>query len=238
MFSFPDSKSSLHSLANCSTLLSSKPVISVGVLLIPLFLWEYFPLLLLRSFLRVYWAYLVSPGCFPYFKVSWLISSLNYIYNVNFPLPCNIIYRFWRLGCGASMGRGILYSACAQLFSHVWLFTTPWTVAHQAPLSMEFSRQEYWSGLPVPSPGDLPDPGIKPRSPALQADSLPSEPQGKPIILPTIPYCSSGNNLDLQSINNLPCLYLLDLWLYCQAQSFTLENENSCVLFNQIWYTL
>ena len=54
---------------------------------------------------------------------------------------------------------------------------TPWTVAHQAPQSMEFSRQEYWSGLPFPSPGDLPDPGIKPGSPALQADALPSEPQ-------------------------------------------------------------
>ena len=53
----------------------------------------------------------------------------------------------------------------------------PWTVAHQGPLSMEFSRQEYWSGLPFPSPGDLPDPGIEPRSPALQVDSLPSEPQ-------------------------------------------------------------
>ena len=50
---------------------------------------------------------------------------------------------------------------------------TPWTVACQAPLSMEFSRQEYWSGMPFPSPGDLPDPGIKPLSPALQADSLP-----------------------------------------------------------------
>ena len=48
-------------------------------------------------------------------------------------------------------------------------------------LSMEFSRQEYWSGLPFPSPGDLPDPGIEPRSPTLQADSLPSEPPGKPI---------------------------------------------------------
>ena len=56
---------------------------------------------------------------------------------------------------------------------------TLWTVAHQAPLSMEFSRQEYWSGLPFPSPGDLPDPGIEPGSPALQADSLPTELQGK-----------------------------------------------------------
>ena len=52
---------------------------------------------------------------------------------------------------------------------------------HQAPLSMGFSRQEYWSGLPFPSPGDLPDPGIEPRSPALQADALTSEPSGKPI---------------------------------------------------------
>ena len=65
-------------------------------------------------------------------------------------------------------------------FSHVWLFATPWTVACQAPLSMRSSRQEYWSGLIFPSPGDLPGPGIKPGSPALQADSLPSEPPWKP----------------------------------------------------------
>ena len=62
---------------------------------------------------------------------------------------------------------------------YVWLFATLWTVAHQAPLSMEFSRQEYWGGLPFPSPGDLTDPGIEPRSPALQADSLLTELQGK-----------------------------------------------------------
>ena len=65
--------------------------------------------------------------------------------------------------------------------SHVRLFATPWTVAHQAPpLSMGFFRQDYWSGLPFPSPEGLPNPGIEPRSPALQADSLPSEPPGKP----------------------------------------------------------
>ena len=64
--------------------------------------------------------------------------------------------------------------------SHVRLFATPWTVAHQAPPSMGFSRQEYWSGLPFPSPGDLPDPGIEPGSPTLQADALTSEPPGKP----------------------------------------------------------
>ena len=57
---------------------------------------------------------------------------------------------------------------------------TSWTAAHQAPLSMGFSRQEYWNGLPFPSPGDLPNPGIKPWSPALQVDSWPSEPVGKP----------------------------------------------------------
>ena len=57
---------------------------------------------------------------------------------------------------------------------------TPWTVAHQFPPSTEFSRQEYWSGLPFPSPGDLPNPGIKPRYPALWADALLSEPPGNP----------------------------------------------------------
>ena len=59
---------------------------------------------------------------------------------------------------------------------------TSWTVACKAPLSVGFSRQEYWSGLPFPSPRDLPDPGIEPGLPALQADSLPSEPPGKPFV--------------------------------------------------------
>ena len=63
--------------------------------------------------------------------------------------------------------------------SRVRLFATPWTVAYQAPPSMGFSRQEYWSGLPFPSPGDLPNSGIKPGSPEFQADSLTSEPPGK-----------------------------------------------------------
>ena len=60
--------------------------------------------------------------------------------------------------------------------SRVQLFATPWVVAYQTPPSMGFSRQEYWSGLPFPSPGDLPDPGIEPRSPELEADALTSEP--------------------------------------------------------------
>ena len=57
-------------------------------------------------------------------------------------------------------------------FSHIQLFVTLWTVAHQAPLSMGFSRQEYWNGLPFPPSGNLPDPGIEPKSPVLQVDSL------------------------------------------------------------------
>ena len=65
-------------------------------------------------------------------------------------------------------------------FSHVQLFMTLWTVTHQAPLSMGFSRQEYWSGLPCPPPGDLPNPGIEPGPPALQVNSLPTESPGKP----------------------------------------------------------
>ena len=63
--------------------------------------------------------------------------------------------------------------------SHVQLFATPWTVAHQAPPSVGFSKQEYWSGLLFPAPGDLPDPGIEPGSPALQADALLSESPGE-----------------------------------------------------------
>ena len=66
------------------------------------------------------------------------------------------------------------------MLSHVQLFATPWTVAHQSALSTEFSRQEYWSGLPFPSPGALPNPRIEPRSPALWVNSLPAESEGKP----------------------------------------------------------
>ena len=70
-------------------------------------------------------------------------------------------------------------------FSHVLLFVIPWTVACQAPLSMGFSRREYWSGLPFPPPGNLPNAGIKPLSPeapALQVDFLATEPPGRPVI--------------------------------------------------------
>ena len=91
-----------------------------------------------------------------------------------------------------------LLHAC--VFSRDRLFATLWTVAHQASLSIGFSRQEYWSGLPFPSPGDLPDPGIKPRSPALQTDALLSEPPGKPIELLT----KSSLGWDTQFLRHTP----------------------------------
>ena len=74
----------------------------------------------------------------------------------------------------------------AQSLSHVQFFATPRTVAHQAPLSMGFSKKKYWSGVPFPPPGDLPNPGVEPMSPALQVDSLLSEPPQKPSLAPVL----------------------------------------------------
>ena len=87
---------------------------------------------------------------------------------------------------GQSSDRGSKHNSTgvcihAQSLSRVRVFGTPWTVTHQAPLSIGFPRQEYWSGLPFPSQGDFPHPGIEPRSPALQAASLLPETPGKPI---------------------------------------------------------
>ena len=84
--------------------------------------------------------------------------------------------------------------------SCVRLFATLWTVACQAPLSMGFPRKEYWSGLPFPSPGDLPDPGIKPRSPALEADALTSEPPGKPQTTISTNICKTFNPIAEQIV--------------------------------------
>ena len=76
----------------------------------------------------------------------------------------------------AGVAAVVAVAVAVSRFSRVRLFATLWTVALQAPLSVELSRQEYWSGLPCPPPGDLPDPGMEPGSPALQADFLLSEP--------------------------------------------------------------
>ena len=94
---------------------------------------------------------------------------------------------------------------CESL-SCVRLFVTPWTVAHQVSLSIGFSRQEYWSGLPFLSPGYLPDPGIEPWSPALQADSLPFELQ-EVLILYMVVYFMSvvGFKTGLPCTKPIPC---------------------------------
>ena len=92
--------------------------------------------------------------------------------------------------CGESSLDSCVEKWKCYLLGHVWLFAAPCTIAHQASLSMEFSRQEYWSRLPFPSPGCLPDPGVEPGSPGFQACSLPSEPPGKPRFL----YCNRTNS--------------------------------------------
>ena len=76
--------------------------------------------------------------------------------------------------------RGLVFFVVVCSLSHIWLFATPWTVACQARLSMGFSRQEHWSGLPFPSPGTLPNPGIEPVSPVLAGGFFTIEPSGKP----------------------------------------------------------
>ena len=91
-----------------------------------------------------------------------------------------------------------------KLLSRVQLFATPWTVAHQAPPSMGFSRQECWSGLPFPSPGDLPNPGIEPTSPALQADTLTSEPPGEPLKIVKLCCTTETYNLPKYCVSTVP----------------------------------
>ena len=107
-------------------------------------------------------------------------SSSNYCYRC-FPLTFNI---------SIHLSTNVIESVCMlSPFSHVQLFATPQTVAHQAPLSMGLSRQESWSGLPCPPPGDLPDPGIEPlspASPALQADSSPLSHRGSLLLNLTV----------------------------------------------------
>ena len=104
----------------------------------------------------------------------------------NFQLLLSFVFIYIWLFSYIKLQRSLRSGAvcmCAQSHSCVWLFATPWTVTHQAHLSMGFSGQEYLSGLPCPPPGNLPKPEIKPMSSAsliLQADFLPTEPPGKP----------------------------------------------------------
>ena len=113
----------------------------------------------------------------------------------NFAFEC--VFLFHYLICHYIFTLGICYAlvcVCARVrvcsLSRVQLFATPWTVSRQAPLSVGFLRQEYWSGLPFLSPGDLPDPGIKLESPASAGEFFTSEPPGKPIIMNSICYFS------------------------------------------------
>ena len=101
--------------------------------------------------------------------------------------------------------KGAALFVCSSL-SCVRLFVTPWTVAFQAPLSLKFPRQEYWSGLPFPFLGDLPDPGIKVSSPALQVDSLTPEPPGKIRNKPTI-VSPLHTNLQVTSFQRWECAF-------------------------------
>ena len=97
-------------------------------------------------------------------------------------------------------------------------FATPWTLAYQASLSMGFSRQDYWSGLPFPSPGDLPDPWIEPGSPALQMDALLSEPPGKP----------SVDSIQFSSVQSLSPVWLFATpWIASRQASLSITNSQN-----------
>ena len=116
-------------------------------------------------------------------------------------------------------------------------FATPWIVAHQAPLSAGFARQEYWSGLPFHSPGDLPDPGIKPASPTLQAGSLPLVPPGKPCV--TI--CQLLNTLPGPDYALHMLEYFASFWQYIsiwgclsEGTKHYLEISNAILYYEQI----
>ena len=136
------------------------------------------------------------------------------------------------------------------LLSHVRFFVTPWSIAHQAPLSMGFSREKYWNGLPFPSPGDLPDPGIEPRSPALKADSFPSEPPGNPILCWVLPknnyslfssnICSQGWGVSKKRRVLIPCRALWGSWAQGLhvPHSFDYRKQPSFSLQELLWVSV
>ena len=103
--------------------------------------------------------------------------------------------------------------------SRVWLFATPWTVAYQAPPSMGFSRQEYWSGLPFPSPGDLHNSGIERRSPTFQADALTSEPPGKRYLSVVLIQISLILWVRMR-VSYVLCLYFQRIHMQCRRLGF------------------
>ena len=113
--------------------------------------------------------------CYSYlFKIFTIVQYLMNIFNSHANM---LFYRIYSNNSHTLISVVSCFKCCRQYsLSFIQLFSTPWTVAHQVPLSMGISRLEYWSGLPFSFPGDIPNPGIKSRSPALQADYFPFEP--------------------------------------------------------------
>ena len=167
---------------NCFTDLACSNVCinSVYVQLIDLFPQYGLFFLLFTQLVIFYWMLeiinftLLSDGCFCTSIYSWALFLGAIYLPKSHLILLHLIFKFFFFFFIWDQEKRKVKS-----LSSVRLFTTPWTGGHQAPPSMGFPRQEYWSGLLFPSPGDLPDPGIKPGSPALQADALTSEPPGK-----------------------------------------------------------
>ena len=130
-------------------------------------------------------------------------------------------YTFWYFNMYFLKIWDVCVCVCVCVCTHsrmVWLFVTPWTAAHQAPLSMEFSRQEYWSGLPFPIPRDVPNPGIEPVSPvspALEGRFSTTKPPGKPEIF--LKHLRTG-------------AFELWYWRRCLRVSWTSRRSNQSIL--------
>ena len=114
----------------------------------------------------------------------------------------------------------VMLSSCSVISDFA---TIPWTVAHQAPLSMGFSRQEYWNGLPFPSPGHLPDPGIEARSPASLADSLPLSHPGKPN-----KYIETLKHIHIRTLIYIGALDAYEYYIHMCLSLYMDSNINSC----------
>ena len=145
--------------------------------------------------------------------INEIFNILIFLVSLQNPL-CNLqlsLYTFQVLTSHLCLVATMPLCSVAQSLSHVWLFATPWIVAFQAPLSMKFSRQKYWSGLPFSPPEDLPDPGIEPTSlasPALAGRFFTTVPPGKPIQLILINNNLVGwmNKIEPNAVFNPICL--------------------------------
>ena len=154
--------------------------------------------------------------------------------------PVNLHLQFLNPICGAPSFPWSIFSLPSESQSVSWSVmsdsATPWTTAHQAPLSMRFSRQEYWNGLPFPSPGVLPNPGLESRSPALQADSLPSDLPGKPSLLGGVkmsgPLWSFPTSLCSSPCEHFHCITICFsfLWLLWQIIALGGLKQQKCIL--------